>query len=82
LHITSCRKKHFGDEGNSENDNSSPLKSTEGYTDVNEYVHVQTNEIDVNMDNFDWGNFSGENITQLPSDNMLFGDTSSYSDEK
>ncbi len=48
LHITSCRKKHFGDGGLTKNDNSSPLKSTERNTDLNEYVHKETNDIDVN----------------------------------
>ena len=75
LHITSCRKKHFGDGGLTKNDNSSPLKSTERNTDLNKYVHEETNDIDVNTDNFHCGNFSDEKRLNLhPSDNMLLGD--------
>jgi hypothetical protein len=82
LHITSCRKKHFGDGGLTKNDNSSPLKSTERNTDLNEYVHEETNDIDVNTDNFHCGNFSDEERLNLhPYDNMLLGDSSYYTDD-
>ncbi len=74
--------KHFGDGRISENDNRLPLKSTEGNMEVNEYDTMQMNEIEVNRDNFDEGNFSGEDMSRLPSDNSLFGDTSSYSDDE
>jgi hypothetical protein len=81
LHITSCWKKHFGDRGLTKNDNSSPLKSTERNTDLNKYVHEETNDIDVNTDNFHCGNFSDEERLNLhPYDSMLLGDSSYYTD--
>jgi hypothetical protein len=40
--------KHFGDGQISEIDNRSPLKSTEGNMEVNEYDTMQMNEIEVN----------------------------------
>jgi hypothetical protein len=49
--------KHFGDGLLSENDNRLPLKSTEGNMEVNKYGTMQMNEIEVNRDNFDEGNF-------------------------
>ncbi len=82
LHITSCQKKHFGDGGLTKNDNSSPLKSTERNTGLNKYVHEETNDIDVNTDNFHCGNFSDkESLNLHPSDNMLLGDSSYYTDD-
>jgi hypothetical protein len=60
----------------------SPLKSTERNTDLNEYVHEETNDIDVNTDNLHCRNFSDEESLNLhPSDNMLLGDSSYYTDD-
>ena len=79
LHITSCWVKHFGDGGISKNDNHLPLKSIEGIRKVNEN-DSQMNEIEVNRDNFDEGIYLADDMSSIPSDKSLFGDTSSYSD--
>jgi hypothetical protein len=79
LHITSCRVKHFGEGGISENDNHLPIKSIRGKRDINEY-DSQINEIEVNRDNFDEGIYLADNMSSIASNKSLFGDTSSYSD--
>ncbi len=82
LHITSCQKKHFGDGGLTKNDDSSPLKLAERNTDLNKYVHEETNDIHVNTDNFHCGNFSNKKRLNLhTSDNMLLGTSSYYTDD-
>ena len=76
LHITSCCKKHFGDGESAKNNDSPPIKSTDGNTNLNESFDDEANDIFFETDNVDCGN-----LLEDRSNDMLVCDNSYCSED-